>query len=360
MQPIFDIFRHYNKINPHKNASLSNEQTYIDFRTREASAGFLITVPTKPGTKYQLEIKGLLESGDKVFLHLESTFDNKRIIDRSLAFQDHNTKYEFIIQFQSESSLINLGLLSWSTDPTTHLKITKCTIHPIIPSDTTTPTTTPNPDPEAYSEPDRKSDFECDSDSNLDDLIEPDQNMIEENPDQNSVSIPINIEYLDDNQSNFEIKNKNDLPELLPSQFIIPFDLDELEKFNDFDIKKINKENKNKDIKKINKENKNKEIKEIKENFEKEIKEIKENFEKEIKENKENKENFKNEIKENKEIKENFENEIKKIKENKENKEIKENFDEEDLYDSGRQIDLDEDIKLMDLGFSRILKRLDL
>jgi hypothetical protein len=301
METIFDIFEHFDKIISHKKSQIVNKGSYIDFRTSQSSSGLMITLPTQPGLTYIITVAGQLKAGDHVFLHLESNFYRERIIERSTSFKEHNTNYEFLIQFQAQSSLIDFGLLSWSDNPSTHLKITKCSIL-------------------------QKGHVQSKDQEELS-VGSPILSDQEEDDDQDGDDETQNTDNED------ETPNNDELPELLPSQFIIPADLYDESSDN---LDGFVQEETNKNLNEYFEENKKIE----------------------------NKENKKIENKENKKI------ENKKIenknKENK-NKEIginKDTFgekheddfeiDEDDLYESGRQIDLDEDIKLADLGFSRI------
>ena len=341
-QSIFNIFDHYQKIIPHKKATLTNHRSYIDFRTQQPSSGFLITLPTQPGITYIFNVSGELQSGSRVFIHLETKFGGERIVDRTTSFDKYNTQYEFHIQFQAKSSLIECGLLSWSNDPTTHLKITNCTLHsiendPITPNnnETTTEENEENEDNISENE-DNISENEDNINENEDNINEHEDNISanEDNMGENEdilsdleVGSPIRSDY--DTESDHNLGG-SDLPELLPSQFIIPPDLYEdthqidesLTNFEEIE----NIENIENKVKYENENNKNK-VKKLKN--EKNIK-----VEKNINMNK-------------------VEKNINKVAENKEK--VVDFVDEYDLYDSGRQIDLDEDIKLVDLGFDKMV-----
>ena len=360
MKILFDIFRDFEKLKIHKKSQIIKniDQKNIGFRTNQASSGFLITLPTRPSSVYQVVVGGELISGSSVFLHLESGFNKTRIVDRKMtSFKEHRTKYEFVIQFEAKDSLIDFGLLSWSNESNTFLQISKCLAVEVNHE---------NFEESNENNEDLNENFEEFNENfeelneNFEELNEKNEELNENNEDREELNE--NFEEL--NENNEELNNENreelnennedegisvdsvvgsdlgehDLPELLPSQFIIPSDLYQDDDFNTFDSTKndliffeTNIEE-NKKIKNTltnkNKENKNEKIK-----------------------NEKNKNTLTNK---NKEIKNG---EIKNGEEflkNKENEKFEIVRDEDDLYDSGRPIDLDEDIRLVDLGFDKI------
>ena len=223
MSKLFDLRQDWSKIKRHKEPKLSLEKFYIDFRTTQSSSGFIVTLPTRPDHIYRIDIRSKFVSGDKIFILLESNFDQYRIIQRDQwLFQEEDVNYHFSIQFIAPSSLTDFGILSW-TD-CTHMEISHCTINECTKSDLEKVNLTNNKTKEKYNENNVNNEEE-NEEENEDYEEENEEENLEENEDEEENRKYDIEEDMDGDDDDVEDDGRDELKELLPSQFILPADL---------------------------------------------------------------------------------------------------------------------------------------
>lgn len=243
MSITFNLFDHFTKITKHKNANLSQSimstPIYIDFETTEKSSGFKITIPTRANYFYRLSLKGQLIKGDKIFIYCESNLSQKRLIPRTYTFDRPNVEKEFLIYFRADYSLTDFGILSW-TDQPSHLQIKECLITPVNFED----------DPEQLTEESNKSEESDKSEESKSDKSKSDeQPKSDEQAKSEGSKSEEQAEESKESKSEESKSEKSNpvielspiqefiepLKELLPSQFILPSDLNEDDEFEDGD-----------------------------------------------------------------------------------------------------------------------------
>ena len=123
---MFDLRRHLDKIELHKNANIKEKQNVIQLSGQEGSSGFRILLPTIKGQFYVIKIRGRILDGSHLFIYCESHDNEQRLISRE--YQIGYLDKEMELVFQAQFSLTNFGLLFMESNENNHAEIRLCQV----------------------------------------------------------------------------------------------------------------------------------------------------------------------------------------------------------------------------------------